>query len=110
MARKAHIVRYTEKELKELVKKDGSCSDWKKAASMTDAQIEAAIADDPDEAGMIMDWENATVELPQPKAVLNMRIDKDLLEYFRKSGKGYQSRINAILRSYVDHKPHSLRL
>jgi len=108
MARKAHIVRYTEKELKELVKKDGSCSDWKKAASMTNAQIEAAIADDPDEAGMIMDWENATVELPQPKAVLNMRIDKDLLEYFRKSGKGYQSRINAILRSYVDH--NSLRL
>ena len=110
MARKAHIARYTEKELKELVKKDGSRSDWKKAASMTNAQIEAAIADDPDEAGMIMDWENATVELPQPKAVLNMRIDKDLLEYFRKSGKGYQSRINAILRSYVDHKPHSLRL
>jgi uncharacterized protein (DUF4415 family) len=108
MARKAHIARYTEKELKELVKKDGSCSDWKKAASMTNAQIEAAIADDPDEAGMIMDWENATVELPQPKAVLNMRIDKDLLEYFRKSGKGYQSRINAILRSYVDH--NSLRL
>lgn len=68
MAKKAHIVRYTERELKELVKKDGSCSDWKKAASMTDAQIEAAIADDPDEAGMIMDWENATVELPQPKA------------------------------------------
>ena len=86
MARKAHIARYTEKELKELVKKDGSRSDWKKAASMTNAQIEAAIADDPDEAGMIMDWENATVELPQPKAVLNMRIDKDLLEYFRKSG------------------------
>ena len=110
MARKAHIARYTEKELKELVKKDGSRSDWKKAASMTNAQIEAAIADDPDEAGMIMDWENATVELPQPKAVLNMRIDKDLLEYFRKSGKGYQSRINAILRSYVDQKPHSLRL
>lgn len=109
MARKAHIVRYTEKELKELVKKDGSCSDWKKAASMTDAQIEAAIADDPDEAGMIMDWENATVELPQPKAVLNMRIDKDPLEYFRKSGKGYQSRINAILRSYVEYNPHSLR-
>jgi uncharacterized protein (DUF4415 family) len=97
MARKAHIVRYTEKELNELVKKDGSLSDWKKAASMTNAQIEAAIDDDPDEAGMIMDWENATVELPQPKAVLNMRIDKDLLEYFRKSGKGYQSRINAIL-------------
>jgi uncharacterized protein (DUF4415 family) len=109
MARKAHIVRYTEKELKELVENGGDHSDWKKAASMTNAQIEAAIADDPDEADMIMDWENATVELPQPKAKLNMRIDKDVLEYFRKTGKGYQSRINAVLRSYVDHKPHSLR-
>jgi hypothetical protein len=33
---------------------------------MTDAQIEAGIADDPDEAGMVMDWDNATIELPQP--------------------------------------------
>ena len=65
MARKAHIVKYTKKELEELVEKDGDRSDWKKAASMTDAQIEAAIAADPDEAGMVMDWANATVELPQ---------------------------------------------
>jgi len=109
MARKAHIVRYTEKELEELVEKNGDRSDWKRAASMTDAQIEAAVADDPDEAGMVMDWANATVELPQPKAKLNMRVDRDVLEYFRKTGKGYQSRINAVLRSYIDHKPHSLQ-
>jgi uncharacterized protein (DUF4415 family) len=82
---KAHIVRYTEKELKELVEKEGDRSDWKRAASMTDAQIEAAVADDPDEAGMVMDWANATVELPQPKAKLNMRVDRDVLEYFRKT-------------------------
>jgi uncharacterized protein (DUF4415 family) len=109
MARKAHIVRYTEKELEELVEKNGDRSDWKRAASMTDAQIEAAIAADPEEAGMVMDWGNATVELPQPKAKLNMRVDRDVLEYFRKTGKGYQSRINAVLRSYIDQKPHSLR-
>ena len=109
MARKAHIVRYTEKELEELVEKNGDRSDWKRAASMTDAQIEAAIAADPEEAGMVMDWGNATVELPQPKAKLNMRVDRDVLEYFRKTGKGYQSRINAVLRSYIDQKPYSLR-
>ena len=33
---------------------------------MTDAQMEAGIADDPDEADMVMDRDNATIELPQP--------------------------------------------
>ena len=46
---------------------------------------------------------NATTEMPKPKADLHMRIDRDILEYFRKSGKGYQTRINAVLRSYVNH-------
>lgn len=110
MARKKHIVTYTEKELEALAEKEGSRSDWKKAAGMTDAEIEAAIASDSDETDMELDWAKATVELPKPKAVLNMRIDRDILEFFRKTGKGYQGRINAILRSYVEHKHnHSLR-
>jgi uncharacterized protein (DUF4415 family) len=104
MARKTHIVKYTAEELDELVKKDGSRSDWAKAASMTKADIEAAVASDPDEADMVMDWDNATAELPKSKAVLNMRIDRDVLEYFRKTGKGYQTLINAVLRSYVKRK------
>ena len=44
----------------------------------------------------------ATVELPQPKSVLNMRVDRDVLDFFRSQGRGYQTRINAVLRSYVD--------
>jgi uncharacterized protein (DUF4415 family) len=104
MARKEHIVKYTAEELEELVQKDGSRSDWEKAAGMTKAKIEAAVASDPDEADTVMDWDNATVEMPRPKAVLNMRIDKDILDYFRKTGKGYQTLINAVLRSYVTRK------
>ena len=107
MARKTHIVKYTNRELDELIKKDGSDSNWEKAAGMTKTEIEASLAADPDETDMVVDWDSATVDLPQPKAVLNMRIDKDLLEFFRKTGKGYQSRINAILRSYVERNPHS---
>jgi uncharacterized protein (DUF4415 family) len=104
MAKKQPIVKCTTEELDDLVKKDGSRSDWKKAASMTKADIAAAVASDPDEADMVMDWDNATVELPKLKAVCNMRIDKDVLEYFRSTGKGYQTLINAILRSYVKRK------
>lgn len=44
--------------------------------------------------------------LPQLKAVLNMRVDYEVLEYFRNQGKGYQTIINAVLRSYVDHRQH----
>jgi uncharacterized protein (DUF4415 family) len=69
-------------------------------------ELEARIASDEDEAGMAIDWDNASIELPAPKAVLNMRVDREVLDYFRRSGKGYQSRINAVLRSYVERKEH----
>jgi len=104
MAKRNHIVKYTAEELAELVRREGTSSDWDKAARMTKAEIEARVASDPDEADMVMDWDNATVETPQSKAVLNMRIDRDVLEYFRKKGKGYQTLINAVLRSYVKQK------
>lgn len=104
MARKEHIVRYTDEELISLTNQEGSLSNWDKAAGMTRAEVEANVASDLDEAAMVLDWEDATVELPQSKAVLNMRIDKEVLNYFRKTGKGYQSRINAVLRSYVERK------
>ena len=106
MARKERIIKYTDEELNKLANERGTLSDWGTAASMTKAEIEARVTSDDDEADMVMDWVNATVELPHPKAVLNMRIDKEVLDYFRQTGKGYQSRINAILRSYVERREH----
>ena len=99
MLRKEHIVRYTAKQL--AAKRRVSRTDWAKAAATTNAELEASIAADPDEAHMVMDWDSVTVELPKPKADLHMRIDRDVLDFFRKTGKGYQTRINAVLRSYV---------
>lgn len=106
MTKKNHIAKYTDEELAELVKREGTSSDWDKAARMTKAEIEARVVSDSDEADMVMDWDRATPELPQPKTVLNMRIDKDVLDYFRKQGKGYQTLINAILRSYMKQREH----
>ena len=106
MARKERIIKYTDEELTKLAEEKGTLSDWGKAAGMTKAEIEARVASDADEADMVMDWANTTVELPQPKAVLNMRIDREVLDYFRQTGKGYQSRINAVLRSYVERREH----
>jgi uncharacterized protein (DUF4415 family) len=102
MARKERIVRHTDKELRAVQARGDSKSDWKASAAMTDAELEAAIATYSDEAGMAVDWSQASVELPQSKATLNMRIDRGVLEFFRRQGKGYQTKINAVLRSYVE--------
>lgn len=104
MAKKEPMVRHTAEELRAKSQRGETRSDWAKAAAMTDAEVEASIASDPDEAGMVIDWDSATVEMPQPKAVLNMRVDRDVLDYFRKMGRGCQTRINAVLRSYVERR------
>jgi uncharacterized protein (DUF4415 family) len=104
MAKKEHIVTYTDSELRAMQERGESKSNWAEAFAMTDAEIEAAIADDPDEAGMVVDWSKVSAELPQPKAILNMRVDYDVMEFFRNQGKGYQTKINAVLRSYVEQR------
>jgi uncharacterized protein (DUF4415 family) len=98
MARKEHIVVHTDKELRAMQECGEDKSNWAQAAAMTETEIESAIADDSDEAGMVVDWSQASVELPQPKAVLNMRVDYDVMEFFRSQGKGYQTKINRIAR------------
>ncbi len=47
-------------------------------------------------------WENAVIEQPN-KISVTIRLDEDLIEFFRKSGPGYQTRINRILRHYMIH-------
>ena len=106
MRKKDDTVRYTAEQLADLRSRGETRSNWAKAAALTNEEIEAQIAADPGEADMVIDWDSATVDMPQPKAVLNMRIDRDVLEYFRKMGKGYQARINAVLRSYMDRMRH----
>jgi uncharacterized protein (DUF4415 family) len=104
MSKKENIVRYTLEELKAMQSAGDTLSNWERAAAMTEEELEAAIASDPDEAGMIVDWSKGTMVLPEPKAVLNMRVDRDILDYFKHQGKGYQSRINAVLRTFVEHQ------
>lgn len=103
MAKKEHIVRYSAEEIDAMIRRGASRTNWARQEAMTYDEIEAQVAADPDEAGMVYDWANATTELPRPKTELHMRIDRDILDYFKKTGKGYQTRINAVLRSYVDH-------
>ena len=72
-------------------------SDWTRAAL-------AAVPDgtDPDDAMEAVDWLTTTLPMPRRKAHMNLRIDADVVDFFRSQGRGYQTKINAVLRSYVD--------
>jgi uncharacterized protein (DUF4415 family) len=48
------------------------------------------------------DWGNLQVAWPQPKQAISLRIDQDILTWFRDGGPGYQTRMNAVLRAFVD--------
>jgi len=79
-------------------------TDWARVASLTDEEIETAVHDDPDAAPLDIDWSQAVLVVPPRKKAISIRVDPDVLEYFKNEGPGYQRRINAVLRSYVDQK------
>jgi uncharacterized protein (DUF4415 family) len=81
--------------------KPGSGTDWSKVRRMSAARIRKGIAADPDAHATDENfWKSAKVIMPAPKEIVTMRLDADLLRWFRQQ-RGYQTRINAILRAYM---------
>jgi uncharacterized protein (DUF4415 family) len=89
--------------LRDLHKLAPGRTDWARVDALTDADIGAAIAADPDAAPIAgREWfEGATLELPERKQAVSLRIDADVLRWYKGQGAGYQSRINAVLRRYA---------
>lgn len=49
-------------------------------------------------------WKSAVVRLPKSKQLVSIRIDEDVLAWFKSQGKGYQTKINEILKTYMRAK------
>jgi len=82
-----------------------SRTDWDYLDRVTDAEIEAAMVRDPAWADFKdVDWSEAVLVIPPKKKAISIRVDEDVLDYFRKEGTGYQRRMNAVLRSYMQQK------
>jgi uncharacterized protein (DUF4415 family) len=47
-------------------------------------------------------WSNAVVKRAEPKAQVTIRLDREVLDWFKAQGKGYQTRVNAVLRAYKE--------
>jgi uncharacterized protein (DUF4415 family) len=79
-------------------------TDWAAVDALTNEEIEEAVRNDPDAAPLDFDWSKAVLVIPPKKKAISIRVDEDVLDYFKKQGVGYQRRINAVLRSYMQQK------
>jgi uncharacterized protein (DUF4415 family) len=76
---------------------------------LTDEEIEEAVRNDPDAVPLDFNWSDAVLVIPPKKKAISIRVDEDVLDYFKTDGAGYQRRINAVLRSYMQQKKSKKR-
>ncbi len=49
-----------------------------------------------------VDWTRAELVTPEPKKMISLRVDPDVLDFFKSQGPGYQTRMNAVLRAWME--------
>lgn len=81
--------RYSNRKLK---------TDWAKIDAMSDDDID--YSDIPEQNENF--FRTAVLRMPDTKAVVTLRLDRDVLKWFKNQGRGYQTRINALLRAYME--------
>ena len=85
--------------LQELIRRKGKGrTDWERLRREEEQGIEPEA--DPDEGEF--DWSRARVVMPVSKTGVYMRLDDDVIAFFKEQGRGYQVRINAVLRGYME--------
>lgn len=72
-------------------------TDWERIDAMKDEDVDYSDVAELDETF----FQNADLRLPQKKAV-TIRLDADVLDWFKRQGRGYQTRINKLLRAYME--------
>lgn len=78
---------------------------WERLKNMTDDEIDTSDIPDTDPAF----WANARVVYPENKSAISMRVDDDILAWFKAQGKGYQTRMNAVLKAYVEAQRRAVK-
>ena len=92
------ITRLSGKEARKMKDK----TDLARVRRQTDAEIVKAAQSDPDAAVLPRAfWDKALAMSPQGKRQVTLRLDEEVLDFFKKGGRGYQTKINRVLRAFV---------
>lgn len=81
-------------------KKSGT--DWNRLHGMKDEDIDVSDIPVIDRSML----KKMVIRMPERKSPVSIRLDPGVIEWFRQQGQGYQTRINAVLRSYVEAHSH----
>lgn len=81
--------------------KKKSKTDWARVKAMKDSEIDFS-----DSPQFEKEFFKKAVLWPGTKKQITLRLDPDVVEFFKKQGRGYQSTINAVLRKYVEVHSH----
>ena len=110
MAKKERITRMTAEEIDRSLANGGDLTDWARVDAMTQEEVER-LADEED-GPLPEGWEKtafvglpAFLTKPEPKQDVHIRLDPMVLRWFKAQGPGYQTRINAVLRAFVQAQP-----
>jgi uncharacterized protein (DUF4415 family) len=96
-----NIVSYTAEEVEARRRLGEGRTNW----AMSHEEAMRRRQADPDAPLPYQGWQHSvTFEPPQSKEQVTLRLDRDVLEWFRTKGRGYQTRINAVLRAYYLHE------
>ena len=77
-------------------------TDYARLDAMTDEDIAQAVAEDPDAVPLDVDWSQASLVVPAEKQDAILWLDDDVLSWFRATGEGFHTRMNAVLRAYME--------
>lgn len=77
-------------------------TDWERLDTMTDEDIDFSDSPEikPEQFAKAIVRQGLPVD--KSKAQVTLRIDSDVLEWFKSQGKGYQTKINSLLRAYME--------
>lgn len=79
-------------------------TDWDGLTSISESVIERMAKEDEDNPATASDdeWAHAVVGLVPGKTSIHASFDRDVVEFFKRGGRGYQTRMNAVLRRHME--------
>ncbi len=103
MEKSENIVSYTAEELQAMREQGLSQSDYSRADAMSEQELQESRDADPTAtlSPTSEEWDSLIVEMPLTKETISLQLDADVIAWFKSTGKGYQTRMNSVLRTYV---------
>ena len=105
MASARGIRRYSAAELNRRRARGEDRTDLARVRAKTERELERDVASDPEFRDQPDDWHLAAeAVMPVPKKLLSLRLDQEVVDWFKRQGAGYQTKIKAVLRAFMERQ------